>query len=319
LAGHSALYNEASLEIFMNSQTENAFAEQRLLLGCWRWHAMNAEQASALLHTAIETGIGCYDHADIYGDGDSERVFGAALKHSGMAREQVFIQSKCGIRNGYYDNSAAHILQAVDGILQRLDCDYLDALLLHRPDALMEPDEVASAFTHLLECGKVRQFGVSNFRPAQIEALQRALPMPLRFNQLQFGLAHTAMLDAGINANTRFEGSLDRDGNALEHARQHGLCIQAWSPLQFGFFEGNFLGHPDYAELNHALNNLAQVYSCQPGAIAIAWILRHPAKMQAILGTCKPARLHALAEATAISLSREQWYGLYRAAGNRLP
>jgi predicted oxidoreductase len=236
-----------------------------------------------------------------------------------MAREQVFIQSKCGIRNGYYDNSAAHILQSVDGILQRLDCDYLDALLLHRPDALIEPDEVANAFNRLQESGKVRRFGVSNFRPAQIDSLQHALPMPLQFNQLQFGLAHTAMLDSGINANTRFEGSIDRDGNALEHARQHGLCIQAWSPLQFGFFEGNFLGHPDYAELNHALNNLAQVYSCQPGAIAIAWILRHPAKMQAILGTCNPSRLRALAVASAISLSREQWYGLYRAAGNRLP
>lgn len=291
----------------------------RLLLGCWRWHNLNTQQASTLLQSALEAGIGGFDHADIYGSGNSERVFALALKASGTPREQVFIQSKCGIREGYYDNSSAYILQAVDGILQRLDCDYLDALLLHRPDALMEPHDVADAFSRLLDSGKVRQFGVSNFRPAQIDSLQRALPMPLRFNQLQFGLAHTAMIDAGINANTGFNGAVNRDGDAITHAQQNGLRIQAWSPLQFGMFEGNFLGHADFAELNHALTNLAQAYSCSPGAVAIAWILRHPAKMQAILGTSNPQRVRDLAHAQRITIQREQWYSLYRAAGNRLP
>ena len=306
----------------MTSHSQNTFAEQRLVLGCWRWHGMNAEQASALLHAAIEAGIRWFDHADIYGDGDSERLFGAARRSAlgrEFDREQLFIQSKCGIRDGYYDTSKAHILSAVDGILQRLDCEYLDALLLHRPDALMQPEEIAEAFSALAESGKVRHFGVSNFRPAQIDALQRALPMRLAFNQLQFSLAHSALVDAGLQANTRFDGGLDRDGDTLAHAQQQGLRIQAWSPLQFGFFEGNFLGHPNYAELNHALNNLAQVYSCQPGTIAIAWILRHPANMQAILGTRNSQRLRELAESTRITLSREHWYGLYRAAGNRLP
>jgi predicted oxidoreductase len=192
-------------------------------------------------------------------------------------------------------------------------------LLLHRPDALMQPDEIAEAFSALADSGKVRHFGVSNFRPAQIDALQRALPMRLEFNQLQFGLAHSALVDSGIQANTRFDGGLDRDGDALAHAQQQGICIQAWSPLQFGFFEGNFLGHPDYAELNHALNNLAQGYGCQPGAVAIAWILRHPAGLQAILGTSNQQRLQDLAQAQGITMTREHWYGLYQAAGNRLP
>jgi predicted oxidoreductase len=303
----------------MTSQIENAFAAQRLLLGCWRWHGLNTPQAAALLQSAMEAGIRFFDHADIYADGGSERLFGAALKHADIDRQQLYIQSKCGIRAGFYDSSKAHILNSVDGILQRLDCGYLDVLLLHRPDALMQPEEIAEAFSALAESGKVRHFGVSNFRPAQIDALQRALPMRLAFNQLQFGLAHSALVDAGLQANTRFDGGLDRDGDALAHAQQQGLRIQAWSPLQFGFFEGNFLGHPDYAELNRALDELAQAYACQPGAIAIAWILRHPAGLQAVLGTSNSQRLRDLAESTRISLSREQWYGLYRAAGNRLP
>ncbi|HWR95255.1 MAG TPA: aldo/keto reductase, partial [Arenimonas sp.] len=257
--------------------------------------------------------------ADIYGQGRSESLFGAAMASLGVKREDIVIQSKCGIRNGFYDSSRAHILASVDGSLKRLGTEYLDILLLHRPDALMEPGEIGEAFSELRESGKVRHFGVSNFRPSQIELLGKHLPMPLIANQLQFGLAHTGMLDSGINANLRNEGALDRDGDVLGYSQLHGIRIQAWSPLQFGFFEGNFIDHPGFPELNRVLADLADGYGCTPAALAIAWILRHPAGMQAILGTSQPKRLLQLVKAGTITLSREHWYALYRAAGNSLP
>lgn len=293
--------------------------DDRLILGCWRLHERSPAQITGLLETALQCGIRQFDHADIYGNGDSERLFAQALRTLGCERESIRLQSKCGIREGYYDSSASHILKSVDGILGRLDTDYLDILLLHRPDALMEPAEVAEAFSRLQASGKVRRFGVSNFRPMQIELLQSALEQPLCANQIQFGLAHAGPVDASLQANTRFDGGIDRDGSVIDYCRMNGLRVQAWSPLQFGRFEGNFLGHPDFAELNHDLNNMAQVYGVSAGAIAIAWILRHPANMQVLLGSTDPRRLQSLATATGIMLQREHWYALYRAAGNPLP
>ncbi|WP_297799938.1 aldo/keto reductase [Arenimonas sp. GDDSR-1] len=293
--------------------------DDRLMLGCWRLHERTPQQITVLLQSALESGIRQFDHADIYGGGESERRFAQSLRTLGCPRESIIIQSKCGIRDGHYDSSAGHILASVDGILDRLGTDYLDTLLLHRPDALMEPAEVAEAFSRLQAAGKVRRFGVSNFRPMQIELLQSALEQPLCVNQVQFGLAHTGPIDAALQANTGFDGGIDRDGSVIDFCRMNGLRVQAWSPLQFGMFAGNFLGHPDFAELNHALNTLAQIYGCSAGAIAIAWILRHPAGMQVLLGSTDPQRLKQLSAAATIRLPREHWYALYRSAGNRLP
>lgn len=293
--------------------------DDRLMLGCWRLHERTPQQIATLLESALENGIRHFDHADIYGGGESERRFAQAMRTLACPRESILVQSKCGIRDGHYDSSAGHILASVDGILERLGTDYLDMLLLHRPDALMEPTEVAEAFSRLQASGKVRRFGVSNFRPMQIELLQSALDQPLCANQVQFGLAHTGPIDAALQANTGFDGGIDRDGSVIDYCRMNGLRIQAWSPLQFGMFEGNFLGHPDFAELNHELNNMAQIYGCSAGAMAIAWILRHPADMQVLLGSTDPQRLKLLCVAPTINLQREHWYALYRSAGNRLP
>ena len=290
-----------------------------ITLGCWRMHQRNLDEVTELLASAMQHGITFFDHADIYGQGQSERIFAEAVAELGLTRESMLIQSKCGIRNGYYDSGSQHILESVDGILQRLDTDYLDVLLLHRPDALMEPDEIAKAFSILADSGKVRHFGVSNFRPSQIELLQRSLDEELIINQLQFGLAHCGLIDAGVNVNMDNEGAIDRDGNALDYCRLNGIGIQAWSPLQFGFFEGNFIGHPDFPELNRCLDGMAEAFGCSPGAVAIAWILRHPAAMQAIIGTTHPGRVAELSEAGRIALNKAEWYALYRAAGNRLP
>ena len=290
-----------------------------IALGCWRLHQRGLAEATALLDAALQSGITFFDHADIYGQGQSERLFAEAVHELGLPRESLLLQSKCGIRNGYYDSGSRHILDSVDGILQRLDTDYLDILLLHRPDALMEPDEVAEAFGTLAAAGKVRHFGVSNFRPSQIELLQRSLDVDLIVNQLQFGLAHTSLIDSGLNANMDCEGGIDRNGDALDYCRLQGIGVQAWSPLQFGFFEGNFIGHPDFPELNRCLDGIAEAYDCSPGAAAIAWILRHPAGMQAIIGSTDPGRVTELAAAGQITLNKTEWYALYRAAGNRLP
>ncbi len=293
--------------------------DPELILGCWRVDQLEQNALCHLLETALGNGLNFFDHADIYGQGQSESKFGAAIASLQVKREDLLIQSKCGIRAGFYDSSKQHILDAVDGSLQRLNTDYLDVLLLHRPDALMEAGQIAEAFSALLDSGKVRRFGVSNFKPMQIDLLRKYLPMPLQFNQLQFGLAHTGMIDSGLNANLRNESAIDRDGDVLDYCQLHGIGIQAWSPLQFGFFEGNFIDHPKFPELNRVLSELAEGYGCTPAALAIAWILRHPARMQVLLGTTQASRLLQLSQATRIQLSREHWYALYRAAGNTLP
>ena len=303
----------------MQPSANRKISGSRLILGCWRFDALAERELCALLETAIGAGIDFFDHADIYGQGRSEDLFGRAMASLGIKREEIAIQSKCGIRSGFYDSSRQHIVDSVDGSLKRLNTDYLDILLLHRPDALMEPEEISEAFSTLQASGKVRHFGVSNFKPMQIELLKKNLPMPLIANQLQFGLAHTGMIDGGVNANLGNDGAVDRNGDVLEYSRLQGIRIQAWSPLQFGFFEGNFIDHPRFPELNRVLGELADDYGCTPAALAIAWILRHPADMQAILGTSQPKRLLELGKARSVTLSREHWYALYRAAGNKLP
>ncbi|MDC7233804.1 MAG: aldo/keto reductase [Spirochaetales bacterium] len=288
-------------------------------LGCMRIAEMSPEQVNELICGSVEEGITFFDHADIYGGGASEEVFARALALGPCRREDLILQSKCGIRDGFFDFSESHIVSSVEGILKRLDTDYLDILLLHRPDTLMEPDEVASAFTKLEEQGKVRHFGVSNQNPFQIELLKKSVKQPLLFNQLQLSLMRSGMIDSGFNVNMKVDASVDHDGGILDYCRLNDITIQAWSPFQYGFFEGVFLNNDQFPELNKEIDRLAEQYGVTNSAIAVAWILRHPARIQTIIGTTKISRVKDMAAAASFSLSREEWYSLYRAAGNSLP
>lgn len=289
-------------------------------LGCMRINDVSAKEAEALVDKALELGCNFFEHADIYGGGKSEVTFADAIHISPSVREKIILQSKCGIVPGkMYDFSKEHILASVDGILERLRTDYLDVLVLHRPDALVEPEEVAEAFDTLQAAGKVRHFGVSNHKSAQIKLLQKYIKQPIAANQLQFSLPNSSMVQSGLEVNMTTEGAVDRDDSVLDFCRLEDITIQTWSPFQYGFFEGVFLGSDKYPELNQVLNELADKYQVSATTIASAWILRHPAKMQLIAGTTKAARLAEICKACEITLTREEWYRLYLAAGHILP
>ncbi|MBB5173366.1 aldo/keto reductase [Texcoconibacillus texcoconensis] len=288
-------------------------------LGCMRMDKLSVDEAARVIDQSVEVGIDLFDHADIYGRGVSEEVFSEALKKSSTKRGDIILQSKCGIRKGFFDFSKDHILNSVDGSLKRLGTDYLDILLLHRPDTLMEPDEVAEAFAQLKESGKVRHFGVSNQNPMQIELLKRAVAEDLIINQLQLSLVHTPMIDEGFNVNMQNDPSIVRASGVLEYSRMNDMTIQAWSPFQHGMIEGVFVGNDDYPEVNAKLQEMAEKKGVTDSAIAIAWILRHPAGMQPIVGSMNPERIKQIAAASDVELTREEWYELYRAAGNELP
>jgi len=288
-------------------------------IGCMRIADMGPQELDTFVHTAMDVGITFFDHADIYGGGKSEEIFGEFLAANPGVRDKIVIQSKCAIHDGMYDFSKEYILNSVDGILMRLHTDHLDSLLLHRPDALMEPEEVGEAFDILAEQGKVLHFGVSNMNRYQMELLSSGIRQKLYVNQLQMSLAHTPVIDAGINVNTHFDGGVMRDGGTLEYCRMQDVIVQTWSPLQKGFFGGVFIGDSEYKELNGVLDELADKYSVTSDAIAYAWLLRIPAKMQVILGTTNPKRVKNAAKAAEIRLTRQEWYDLYKAAGNTLP
>lgn len=288
-------------------------------LGCMRISDMDLKDISELVHQALELGINLFDHADIYGSGKAEERFAQAIGMNPAVREKMLIQSKCGICHGYYDLSGKYILQSVDGILKRLRTEYLDVLILHRPDTLMEPEEVAAALDSLESSGKVRYFGVSNMNPMQIELLSKYVKQKLIINQLQFSVAHTGIIDSGLNVNMENAPGIDRDGSVLEYCRMKDITIQAWSSLQYGFFEGTFLNNEKYPELNQVLNRIAEEKGVTNTAVAIAWILRHPANIQAVVGTTKTKRITEIAKAADIELSRQEWYEIYCAAGNKLP
>jgi predicted oxidoreductase len=288
-------------------------------LGCMRIANMAINEAAKLINTALEEGIDFFDHADIYGGGKSEEVFAEAVDMKPSVREKFIIQTKCGIRKGFFDFSKEHILNSVDGSLKRLKTDYLDTLLLHRPDTLMEPEEVAEAFDILYKSGKVRHFGVSNQNPMQIELLNKYLSKKIIINQLQLSIMNTGMIDAGLNVNMKNDASINRDGSILEYCRLKDITIQAWSPFQYGFFEGVFLDNDKFPELNQKINEIAKDKGVTNTAIAVAWILRHPAKIQTIAGTTNSERLKDICKASAIELTRQEWYEIYRAAGNKLP
>lgn len=286
-------------------------------IGCMRISNMTEKELADFVGTALSRDANFFDHADIYGGGKSEELFGKIL--TPQLREKVYIQSKCGIRKGMYDFSYDHIVRSAEGSLKRLGTDYLDVLLLHRPDILMEPEEVARAFSHLKETGKVRHFGVSNHNPYQITLLQNALDMPLCVNQLQFGVMHTPMIDSGVQVNMNTSAAPVRDGGVLDHCRLNRITIQTWSPMQYGFFEGCFVDNEKFPELNAVLSRIGEKYGVSKTTVAIAWILRHPAKMQPVTGTTDPVRLADCLKAADISITREEWYEIYRAAGNTLP
>lgn len=288
-------------------------------LGCMRIDSLSKAELDVLLSTALEAEINFFDHADVYGGGICEQLFAEALSRLSIARENVILQSKCGIRQGTFDFSREHILSAVDGSLSRLNTDYLDVLLLHRPDTLMEPEEVADAFAQLHQNGKVRHFGVSNMNPGQIELLRKFVDQKIVANQLQLSLTNTGMVDSGINVNMEIDRSIDRDGGILEYCRLHDITIQPWSPFQYGFFEGVFLDNDKFPALNRTIDALAEDKGVTNSAIAIAWLLRHPAKMQPIVGTTNPGRVRDIAQASAVEMTRKDWYDLYLAAGNALP
>ena len=288
-------------------------------IGCMRIAQLDQNQASEFIHEALGNGINFFDHADIYGKGECERIFGEVLREEPELRNQMFLQSKCAIHDWMYDFSKEYILESVEGILTRLHTDHLDSLLLHRPDVLMEPEEVNEAFRTLKKQGKVLSFGVSNMNRFQMELLSSRLEEPLWADQLQLSLAHTPLIDEGINVNMHNEASVVRSSGTLEYLLQNDMTLQVWSPLQKGFFQGIFLNDPEYQELNDLLEQLGEKYHGGKDAIAYAWLLRLPQKVQVILGTAKKQRLAGAAKAADIHLTRKEWYDLYKAVGNKLP
>lgn len=302
-----------------------------MALGIMRMNSKTPEQAARVIETAYDAGVNFIDSADIYGNGDSEKIFSQALKLTNIKRENLFIQSKGGIILdpdheigdydfcGRYDFTRDHILTAVDGILDRMQIDYLDSFVLHRPDPLMSLDGVKEAFDILQATGKVRFFGVSNFNSAQFKMLQANLTQHLMFDQLQFGLMHTGIIDGGLHVNMVDEDSIDHDGGILEFCRQNQITIQAWSPFQYGNFAGTFINNPKFPKLNKMLDKLADKYQVGKNAIAAAWILKHPANMQMIMGTMNPEHIMDSVAGGEIELTDQEWYNLYFAAGHILP
>lgn len=288
-------------------------------VGCMRLNSLDAAQAQRFVQGALDLGANFFDHADIYGGGECESVFADAVGMSPSVRERLILQSKCGIRPGMFDFSREHILASVDAILGRLRTDYLDVLLLHRPDALVEPDEVAAAFDQLEREGKVRHFGVSNQNPRQIELLKKSVRQPLVANQLQLSITNATMITAGFNVNMENDAAVNRDGGVLDYCRLHDITVQPWSPFQFGFFEGVFLDHPKFPELNATLAGIAERYGVNTTTVAMAWLLRHPAHMQPVTGTTNLDRLGDCVRAADVHLTREEWYAILLAAGNTLP
>lgn len=293
----------------------------QVISGCMRFVDFDRDGMNRYIHSAMELGINFFDHADIYGGGKSEEIFGQAMKDdSSLKREDMILQSKCGIRPGIcYDLSKEYILTSVDNILKRLNTEYLDILLLHRPDALVEPQEVAEAFDELEKSGKVRTFGVSNHKPMQIELLKKYVKQPLLFNQMQFSIPVSNMVANGLEVNMTSNGAIDRDGSVLDYCRLNDMTIQAWSPFQMPEWKGCFLGADEYWQLNQEIRVLADKYQVSDMAIATAWIIRHPAKMQVIAGTTNLDRLRQIVEGSNIEITREEWYKLYLAAGHMLP
>ncbi len=294
-----------------------------IVQGCMRMPALSVDEAAKVIRTSYDLGVNYFDHATCYGEnGAAETRFGEAFAKTGLRREDVVLQSKCGLcfERNEFDWTKENILSSVEGSLKRLKTDYLDVLLLHRPDVLFEPEEVAAAFDQLEAEGKVRYFGVSNLVPMQIELLKKYVKQPLVFNQVQLSLDQSQLIDQALYMNNKStDFSINRDGNLLDYCRLQDITIQAWSPLQFGMFKGTFIDHPDFPELNKVLAKIGEREGVSKTAVALAWILRHPAKMQVIIGTMNPEHIVSACDASKVQLSHHDWYELYLAAGKYLP
>ena len=293
-----------------------------IIQGCMRMPALSKEDAAKVIRTAFDCGVNFFDHATCYGSGEAEERFAQAFPLTGIRREDIFIQSKCGLcldRNEF-DWTKDNILSSVDDSLRRLNVEYLDALLLHRPDLLFEPEEVAEAFELLEKSGKVRHFGVSNLMPMQIELLRKFSSQPLVINQVQLSLEQSQLIDQAFYMNNKTtDMSVNRDDSLLDYCRLNDITIQAWSPLQYGMFRGTFIDNPEFPELNKALAEIAERENVTKAAVAVAWILRHPAKMQAVVGTMNPEHIKDICSAANVTLSHHDWYALYLASGKFLP
>lgn len=299
---------------------QTGFQVPVIAVGFWRLSNIGKAEAETFVKSALDLGAYFFDQADVYGRGLAEEMFAEAIGMSPAVREKIILQTKCGIRpDAAFDFSRDHILRAVDASLKRLKTDYIDVLLLHRPDALMEPEEVAEAFGILQSKGKVRFFGVSNQKPMQIELLRKYVKQPIVADQLQLSIVHAGMIRQGIHVNSMDDAAADRDGSVLDYCRLHDITIQCWSPFQYGFNQGTFLENPKFPELNAKLDEIAKKYSVSNTTIALAWLLRHPARFQPVTGTMKPERLRDCVKAAEITLSRDEWYAVYLAAGNVLP
>ncbi len=294
-----------------------------VMLGLMRVDDVDAKRLSSFLHTALDLGINALDTADIYAGGKSERLLGEVFSAEPGLRDKLFLQTKVGIHRTekltHFDFSHDYIVSATKASLERLGLPYVDSLLLHRPDILMEPSEVAGAFQELHAQGLVRDFGVSNQNPATMRRLQSALPLPLCANQVQLSIAFAPAYEAVVNANMENQAACMRDGGIFEYAALNDQVIQTWSTFQYGYFEGTFLNNPRYQQLNDTLDELAPKYGVSKAALCVAWNLRYPAKVQAIVGTMNPQHLADLAAGADVDLSREDWYRLYLAAGRQLP
>lgn len=303
---------------YIKTFSENIEVSQ-VALGCMRIADMSASEAERYISEAVELGYNYFDHADIYGGGECERVFGSGLALNKSLRDKIIIQTKCGIRKGMYDFSKEHILNSVDNSLKSLGVEKIDVLLLHRPDLLMEPEEVAEAFDYLYESGKVGAFGVSNHSASQIELLKTAVKQDIKINQMQLSITNATMISSGANVNLQNRDGINYDGYLRDYCRLNRITVQPWSPLQHGFISGTFLGNPDFEELNIKLRTLAEKYGTTDTGIAIAWLLRLPEKMQPVVGSINVTRLEEISKAADISLSREDWYDIYLTAGYKLP
>lgn len=291
-----------------------------IAVGCMRLIGLESNETEKFVKGAMELGANFFDHADVYGNGACEEVFAEAVQMNSSIREKMIIQSKCGIRPGKaFDFSKEHILASVEGSLKRLKTSYLDVLLLHRPDALIEPQEVAEAFDELHSSGKVHHFGVSNQNPMQIQLLQKYVKQPIIANQLQLSITNANMISQGQHVNMLDDLAVNRDGSVLDFCRINDITIQPWSPFQYGWFEGTFLDNDKFPELNAVIDKIAKEHGASNTAITMAWLLRHPAKMQPVTGTMNLDRLGECVKAADIHLSREGWYEIYMAAGNNLP
>ena len=293
--------------------------EKKFILGLMGLNKLNLEQAEKFILDAIDLGINYVDLADIYGNGECEELFGEVLKRNPNIRNKLIIQSKCGIREGFYDFSYDHIISCVKQSLNRLNIKYLDVLLLHRPDILCDFDELKKALIYLKENNLAKSFGVCNMNKAYIKLLKEKTGFDFIVNQLEFSITSTQLIDDILNMNTNDELANDKSGDALIYCYLNNISLQAWSPLKVSLSEGSFINNPKYVELNNYLDELANKYNASKVSIALSFIYRLPFNITPVVGVSSINHLKDALKSKEINLSKEEWYKLYLIAGHKLP